>query len=101
MDKKSKWEVHENNDLITYDVSENSKKEYRYITIEEADAEDIKDSEFEISVIRKENRIGHESWGWSGNDKLTLPFDINTKEDYEWALKVADTIAEALNEKGL
>ncbi len=74
---------------------------YEEIDIKDTTEEEIEESSFEISVIRKNNKHAHESWGWGGNDKIILFDEIESKQNYDWAIKIANTIAKALNKEGL
>ena len=57
----------------------------------------------EISVIQKDNKYGHESWGKAGLNKIILFTDIefNSKQEIQWALKVAMALSDALNKNNL
>ena len=56
--------------------------------------------EIEISIIRKNNKLGKESYGWNGFDKIIL-FDhcigSPSKEEMNWCKKVSEIVADALN----
>lgn len=78
------------------------------------DPEDLytigKYNEIEIAVVREDNELGLKSAGWDDEDKITLfscNSDIEASNDkeadeiIEWWTKVANTIANALNRKGL
>lgn len=64
---------------------------------------DIEDfNEVEISVVREDNKTGLESYGWDGMDKIILFEDeVYTEKEINWCKKVAETVCEALNRKGL
>ena len=60
-------------------------------------------STMEISVIKKDNKHGHESYGWGGGNKIIL-FNVcesgsNTIniDDLEEALKIANLLCDAMN----
>jgi len=59
--------------------------------------------DYEISVIKKGNKLGHESWGWGGKDKIII-FDNQTCNTYGldifnegFMLSVANKFCDALN----
>ena len=96
---KAKWKVQ-----VKYEM-----KGYVHALYEknEMDPEDFKIEEFnevEISVVREDNKIGIESYGWEDLNKIVL-FDSDNVEFYEedikWCKQVAKTVCEALNRKGL
>lgn len=96
---KVKWVVNSK-----YTTEEEMIALYRDIDNEDVDENEEFDSftEVEISVIREDNEEGKESYGWDGMDKIIL-FDEGdySEEDIRWCEKVAQTICDALNEKGL
>ena len=58
--------------------------------------------EVEIAIVRKNNKLGHESYGWPGKDKIILADnEVETKKDFEWWKKVAGILCEALNTAGV
>jgi hypothetical protein len=62
--------------------------------------------EIEIAVLRENEELGGESYGWNSMDKIILFGDSSfnpepTEKDIEWCEEVAKTICEALNKKGL
>jgi len=61
------------------------------------------DLAFEMSVVRDDNDFGKESYGWDYDDKLIIFDDYRptSVEEIEWMQQVCQTIADALNEKGL
>ena len=69
------------------------------------DPEDYDIPEFgdvEISVVRKNNKHGIKSYGWSGLDKIILfENDDYTKEDIKWCEQVAEVICDTLNKNKL
>ena len=98
---KDKWEV-----LVKFDddtkkgiskklinILQNKNKKYNSDT-----------AEYEISVIQKDNKHGHTSWGWGDKDKIIL-FDrdvsFESKQDMQWAVEVAKTLSDALNKNNL
>jgi len=80
-------------------------------SFEEVDAEDCdKYNEVEIAVVREDNKLGLESAGWDSGSKITLfscdtGLDVGDDEEADklmnWWRDVANTIANALNEKEL
>ena len=66
-----------------------------------------KSQETEISIIRKSNKHGFQSWGWENiNDKLIIAIfdgdrDYSIKEHIKNAMKMAKVIAKALNKEKL
>ena len=68
-----------------------------------------RDDEFglEISVIRKDNEHGHESYGCGGENKIILWDSSGTcsNEMYTgsigWCKQVAELLCEAMNKKGM
>jgi len=63
-------------------------------------------SEIEFSVVREDNPDGLKNYGGADNDKLVL-FDDDegeifcNKEDLIRAIDIVETIAKALNDRGL
>ncbi len=65
-------------------------------------------SGFEISVVRKDNQLGHNSWGWFHPDEKLVVASSElvridgqgTIEQLERWTKMAAAIAEILNAKG-
>ena len=101
-----KWIVSNKIDVAVYD---HKIDEWEHSDYEKSSPELVKKAlkdgevEAEIAVLRKSNTHGLESYGWDDQDKIIL-FDniqFNSREEIEWAKKVAKTIADALNEKGL
>jgi len=71
--------------------------------IDEEDSEDLSDyGETEISVIKSDRGVSIDSCGWNSLDKIIL-FDESdlTKKQFEWCKKVAEIIANTLNENNL
>ena len=73
------------------------------IDTNEEDPDEMDD--FELSVIRKDNKFGHDSWGWGGLDKIIL-FGTGIGENSPPKLNIttvkfmqnaADKLCEALN----
>jgi len=61
-------------------------------------------NEIEISIVRKDYEHGQKSYGWGSDDKIILfdsPDHDVTQEDIDLYQKIANTIADALNKKGL
>jgi len=67
-----------------------------------------RDDEFglEISVIRKDNRHGHDSYGWGNENKIIL-WDSggsvgNSMDTYSilWCKKIAELQCDSMNKKG-
>ena len=60
---------------------------------------------YELSVIRKDNKLGHESWGWGDEDKIILfdneigGNDLNpcNSSQIAFAKRAAFLLCEALN----
>ena len=50
--------------------------------------------DFEVSVIREDNKHGQDSWGWGDDTKIIL--DVETKE---FAIKAATLLCAALNSR--
>jgi hypothetical protein len=46
---------------------------------------------YEVSVIRSNNKHGHNSWGWDDEDKIILPSDIRIRKAVEMAYVIRDT----------
>lgn len=95
---RSKWIVE-----AKFETREELEKLYKEMgaDLEEQGIEDF--NEVEISIIREDNELGKKSYGWDGDDKITL-FDEpeeTTEESMKWYKKVAETMCEALNRKGL
>ena len=64
-----------------------------------------KRGDYEISVIKKDNKHGHDSWGWGGGDKIVL-FDnsyVNTHgldiSDKEFMINVANALCIVMNKR--
>jgi len=61
--------------------------------------------DFELSVIRIDNKHGHDSWGWGDVNKIILfgsgvgENSVDSKEEKEFAVKVAGTLCAALNKE--
>lgn len=59
----------------------------------------------EISIIKKSNEHGFQSWGWhDGTNKIILKsFEngYNTKKEIKHVVNMATVIANALNKEGL
>ncbi len=99
--KVAKWEVEFKEEVLKYDDDTDEHYTVDFDTITDAD---IKNEEYEISVeisvIRKDNKFGHESWGWGHSAKIILfdgDIDIESKADIDWMLKVAQTTADDVN----
>ena len=59
-------------------------------------------TDYEISILRKNNKHGHESWGKSDSDKIIIFEGLRfEKHEIKWAIKVANTIIDALNKNNL
>lgn len=65
-------------------------------------------NDFEISVIKKDNKLGHESWGWSGKDKIILfdsqginnsGLDISEEYDRYFMIDIANKLCEVMNKR--
>lgn len=65
-------------------------------------------NEYEISVIRKDNKQGHESMGWGGRNKIilfdgyfgnTYGLNILNKSDKKFMLDVANKLCEVMNKR--
>ncbi len=96
---KSKWEV-----LVKFDddTEEGISKKLTYMLQSENEEYDSDFTDYEISIIRKNNKIGHESWGRSSDDKIIIFEGLRfTKQEMKWAVKVAKTIAYTLNKNNL
>ena len=81
---------------------------------------DIDEFEYEIAVVREDNELGQESFGWGGFNKLIL-FDSDSADELlgplyseddaavnkhidakiEWMTKIAEITANALNKEGV
>jgi hypothetical protein len=62
--------------------------------------DDVCDSDIEISVIAKNNKHGHRSWGWPDTNKIILlDGSIQGKDDLDWTINVAKILCNALNRK--
>lgn len=105
--KKTKWVAENKIELGIYNEKTD---EWKYVSYEGASDETVKRSleedgaGVEISVLKENNTLGKGSYGWGGTDKIILFGDdtqFDSKEDIEWAKKVAKTVAEALNKEGL
>ena len=105
--KKTKWVVENKIELGIYNEKTN---EWKHVSYEDASDETVKRSleedgtGVEISVLIEANDLGKRSYGWGGADKIILfgnDTQFDSKEDIEWAKKVAKTVAEALNKEGL
>jgi len=68
-----------------------------------------RDSEFglEISVIKENNKFGHESYGWGGTNKIIL-WDTDGVVgnemytcDINWCKSVAQLLCDSMNKKGM
>ena len=65
---------------------------------------EIEEGDFELSVIRKSNLHGHDSWGWGDENKIILfdtglgGNDLNpgTKKQIKFAKQVAKILCEGL-----
>jgi hypothetical protein len=75
----------------------------------EAVTEDSEDDDseagFEISLVRPDNKHGHDSWGWSGDDKIIL-FDYNgvcgsQTARFDEAVEFANRVCTMLNTSSL
>ena len=96
---KSKWIVE-----AKFETREELEKLCKEMGADPEDQEIEDFNEIEISVVRKDNKSSKESYGWGGGDKIILfdePDEEVTKELMKWYKDVAETICEALNQKGL
>lgn len=66
--------------------------------------------DFEISVVRENNKHGRTSYGWADEDKIIVFSSNNVQVDdeegkgkaqIEWMKGVANVIRDALNERGI
>ena len=102
--KKAKWilkvEYSSREDMIDYLADDEDEDMYAF----------DKYNEVEISVVREDNKLGLESAGWDDENKITLfscdsgieaSNDKEADEIIKWWKEVANTIADALNKKGL
>jgi hypothetical protein len=62
------------------------------------------DTQFELSVIKKDNKHGHDSWGWGNLDKIILFTSDGTnllgypcEEEVVYMKYVASLLCKALN----
>lgn len=102
----SKWIVSNRIDVAVYNdkIDEWERSDY-----EEASLKLIKKAlkdgevETEIAVVRENNKHGLESYGWDDQDKIILfsNTQFTSKEEIEWAKKVAHAVARVLNEEEL
>jgi len=97
---KAKWRV-----VSKYATKKEVENYYRE---DGEDPDDFGIAEFngvEISIVREDYKLGIDSHGWDGLDKIILLSSEGesdfTKEDIEWAEKVAQVMCNVLNEKGL
>ena len=67
-----------------------------------------RDEEFglEISVIRKDNIHGHESWGWGDETKIILWSSGDTSNEMStnnilWCRKVAELLCDSMNKNNM
>lgn len=120
------WEVNIRGELTLYVVAalstliglylnkddvdiDNYEEEELIIDYKEATDEQIKEAiesgklDIEISIVKKSNKFGKSSYGWADLNKITLFNNPNVKykSDIEECIKIAETIANALNAKGL
>jgi len=96
--KRAKWKVE-----AKYVTEKGAYRHYKEVGKDPTNYSVEKFDEVEISIVRKDNKFGIESYGWGDLDKIIL-FDDNNeynKKNIEWCKQVAETICEALNEKGL
>jgi hypothetical protein len=106
MAKPSEWEVLVKDDILSWDEN---KGKWNQIELGDAafrdDDEVREECTFEISIIRKGNKGGHESWGWADEDKIILDGPGATepwsREKLDWWIKIASIMAEALNKEGM
>lgn len=104
---------YENENIFEKVAKLNSLHEKGKITEEELedriDELEEEDDEFglEISVIKKDNKHGHESWGWGDEDKIIL-WDSSgniSNEMYTgnivWCKKVAELLCNSMNKEGM
>jgi hypothetical protein len=59
--------------------------------------EEVKYREAEISVILKNNKHGHSSYGWGGEDKIIIGEYIGGKESFEFFKHCAKILCDGLN----
>jgi hypothetical protein len=63
------------------------------------------DDDYEVSVIKKYNIIGHETWGYGGADKIILwPYDCTNSfemnvSDIDFMLDVANKLCKLMNDE--
>ena len=98
---RNQWEVLVKSD----DDNEKTGKNLRFRKLSSKNDE----PNYEISVIRKGNRWGHESWGWpSSSEKIILfsPCDFGTEINpytrVEWnrCIGIANVVCDYLNRSG-
>lgn len=94
---KAKWIVESK-----YTTKKEAKKYYASIGEDSEDYDIPNFGDVEISVIRKYNKRGIESYGWNGLNKIILFGDNDyTKKEMKWCEQVAKTICDALNKEKL
>jgi len=92
--KKDKWEV-----LLKMDDNNKSGIPKKAYTISDADLEEM---DLELSVIKADNKHGHNSWGWNGDDKIILLDEsLDTRKELEWWLKVAEILKNGMNKNDM
>ncbi len=101
-----KWIVNNRINLALYDNTTNNWDWFDYEGASDKlieSALENGEATIEIAIVKESNKHGQESYGWADQDKIILfkNTQFNSKKEIEWAKKVAKTIADALNEKGL
>jgi len=115
-DRLDVWEVHIDGDFIDHEtlfheaVDKKEKELKRDLEEDEYEAllkeHEYGDNGYEVSVIKKDNEHGHNSWGWGGCDKIILfgtglgQNDLDYSPESEaFAKKVAELLCDALNKE--
>ncbi len=90
---------------LLHEKGEITEKEYD----KEIDKLEDRDDEFalEISVIKKDNKHGHNSYGWGGESKIILWDSSGAISNsmftgnIVWCKKVAELLCDNMNKKGM
>lgn len=94
---KAKWIVESK-----YTTKKEAEKYYASVGEDSEDYDIPNFGSVEISVVRKNNKHGIESYGWEGLNKIILFKDDDyTKKEMKWCEHVAKVICDALNKEGL
>lgn len=62
---------------------------------------DFREYEFEIALIRKNNKLGKRSFGWAGVDKIIVSDGLESFQEFEERKRQINIMANALNKHKL